>query len=1077
MSQKILLQWQELCSYPRKNTTDLYVTWMDSMRRTLLPALAALLLAPLLPLLITAPAHADTTAQASTGTTVHPRLLFSAADVPGLRARIAAGGVPSQAWERLREKARGHLIRVQPELVRNDVGDPVKDETGFDLQGLQKPYGLQGEMTSYLIELGLAYQLSADKTEGELYGRHAIELLTALADAGWPFWTGGVDLGIGDLGLGVGLAFDWTYPLMTPEERTHIVRSITAHQETLFVRSLFEYHNEASEYKSSNWTGVLGGGVGTLLLAIKGEPEAPSGHDSPEGPTIPNIGGTFPARHYEFQDYLDRAVEKAGWYFAHGFDALGAGDEGHTYANYGVDRSVPFAIAAKREGIADLIATSGIRNTSRWRAFEQLPGEGQNFVNINDSTRTAGTVGFESLMFAVNPDDGMAQWNWRRTVGELGENYYGDPHLPAPVADDACPVDRWADAPLISAACAPLLHNSSNAWAILFYRTPAETPEVDPATTGPLSVHYKANGLVDTRTGFARGAGEVLSTFQARRNAEAPGPTGLGRTGHFQWDSGNFTLYGHDARWAIDPGSACVSCGKNLDEGYASYHNTIVIDGARETQSYNSRYFSGTTVDSFVNGPNVSLTHADMRYAYSGNPSVSFDPPFAGRDHLFSRIPGRPVVVGIADELERDSITFPRAYTWQMISDRSNLVSAEGSGFTVKALSGATLVGRSARDAAPSMASTALTDPVFRIDPIWFKNNTDDDGIHHKISTTTPKQQKLEQVTVMAITPPGSLPATAAVLRLNGANAVAVDWQGTREVFLRKVRSAREVTGEIQTDARVVRFLKDNGETILRDGRKLVAYGRDYVTVTGSAATVNVSGDAVQATGGATNAYRVFAPQQIATVTVNGSPAGSCRDGDYLVFPCNPTQLVLTSPDTAFATDAATLSAVLTSGTTALAGRSLAFAIGDIKRTAVTDSAGVAVVDLPLDLDPGSYTASVGFAGGGGYLPSAVGRPVTVTADETAVAYTGSTQAQGESVQASALLTEDVGVPLPGRIVRFTLQGGTVTAVTDAAGHAEATLLAPDHGRAQDVVVDYLGEARYAAASTAATVTWGRAHP
>lgn len=1041
------------------------------MRRTILSALAALLLAPLLPLLATPAAHAETPAVA---TTSHPRLLFSAADVPALRTRVAAGGVPSQAWERLREKARGHLVRVQPELVRNDIGDPVRDTTGSDLQGLQKPYALQGEMTSYLIELGLAYQLSADETEGRLYGRHAVELLKALADAGWPFWTGGVDLGIGDLALGVGLAFDWTYQLMTPEERTHIVRSITAHQETLFVRSLFEYHNEASEYKSSNWTGVLGGGVGTLLLAIKGEPEAPSGHDSPEGPTIPNIGGNFPARHYDFQDYLDRAVEKAGWYLSHGFDALGAGDEGHTYANYGVDRSVPFAIAARREGIVDLIATSGVRNASRWRAFEQLPGEGQNFVNINDSTRTAGTVGFEALMFAVNPSDGIAQWNWRRTVGELGENYYGDPHLPSPVADDACPLDRWDDAPLISAACAPLLHNASNAWAALFYRTPAETPEVDPATTGPLSVHYKANGLVDTRTGFAGGEREVLSTFQARRNAEAPGPTGLGRTGHFQWDSGNFTLYGHGARWAIDPGSACVSCGKNLDEGYASYHNTIVIDGSRETQSYNSRYFSGTTIDSFVNGPNASLTHADMRYAYSANPLVSFDPPFAGRDHLMSRVPGRPVVIGIADELERDSVPFPRSYTWQMISDRKNLVSADGSGFSVKALNGATLVGRAARDAAPSTSSTPLTDPVFRVDPIWFKNTTDDDGIHHKISTTTLPQQKLEQVTVMAITAPGASPATTAVLRLSGANAVAVDWEGSREVFLRKVRTAEEVTGEIQTDARVVRLLKDRGETILRDGRRLSAYGREYVTVTGSPATVNVGGDAVHATGAATNAYRVFAPQHINSVTVNGAAAASCRDGDYLAFPCLPTQLAMTAPTTASATDPAAVSAVLTSGASGLAGRSVTFAIGPVQRTAVTDSTGLATAALPLDLDPGSYTASVRFAGAGGYLPSTDSAPVAVVADSTAVSYTGSTQGQADTVHASALLTEDEGVPLARRTIRFTLQGRTVTAVTDAAGRAHATLLAPNHGRAQDVAVEYLGEARYAPASSVATVTWGR---
>lgn len=1045
--------------------------WMVLMRRNLLLALAAVLLVPLAPVLGSSAALAATS-EAASAATVHPRLLFDAGEAKVLRQRVAVpGSVHAAAWKRLEEKADGHLIRVQPEVVRNDIGDPVKDATGSDLQGLQKPYGLQGEMTSYLLELGLAYQISEDPK----YALHAIELLRALGDAGWPFWSGGVDLGIGDLAMGVGLAFDWTYERMTPEVRDEIVKSITAHQETLFVRSLFEYHNEASEYRTSNWSGVLGGGTGLLLLAIRGERYAPNGHDSSEGPTIPNIGGTFPARHYEFDDYLNKAVFKADNYFAHGFDPLGGGDEGHTYANYGLNRATPFAIAAKREGVADILAGTGARNIARWRAFEQLPGEGQNFVPLNDSSRTAGTVDFEAMMFGIAPDNGIAQWNWRRTVGDLGEDYYGDAYLPAPVADEACPIDRAADAPLVSAACPGLLH-TAHVWSILFYRTPTETPEVDPATAGPLSVHYKANGLVDARTGFAKGAGEVVSTFQARRNAEPPGPTGLGRTGHFQWDSGNFTLYGHGGRWAIDPGSACVSCGKNLDEGYASYHNTIVIDGQRETQSYNSRYFAGTTVDDFVNGPNVSLTHADMRYAYSGNPSVSFDPPFAGRDHLFSRVPGRPVVLATADELERDRVPFPRSYAWQMISDRTNLVSADGSGFTVKAPTGATLVGRSARNSAPSTTSTSLGDPLFRVDPIWFKNNTDDDGIHHKISTTTAPQQRLEQVTVMAISPAGIAPATTSTLRLNGANAVAVDWAGSREVFLRKVRSASTVTGEVQTDGRVVKFLKDAGETVIRDGRSLSAYGRDYVTVTGSAATVVISGDTVQATGHATNGYRVFAPQEIAQVSVNGAPTRACRSGDYLTFPCKkPTELTLTAPATASATDPAVLSAVLASDGTALSGRSVIFAVGGLREAAVTDSTGRAEVRLPLDLDPGAYVTSVAFAGDDAHAASAATAPVQVIADETALTYTGGTRGQGETVDVAAVLTEDGGVGIAGALVSFTIGSTTVTATTDSSGTARTSIDVPDHGRSRQVAVRFAGTVRRAPSAADTTVTWGTA--
>ncbi len=1023
---------------------------------------------------------------APVATTVHPRLLFSAADVPGMRARIALGGVPQQAWNRLQEKAEGHLIRVSPDVVRANVYLPVKElvrtplnPNGTDLQGFQQPYTLQGEMTSYLIELGLAYQLSGDTVNerDERFGRHTIELLRSLGSAGWPFWTGGDDLGLGDLGLGAGLAFDWTYERMTPAERAEIVGSMTAVQDTLFVRSMFEYTNEASEYRTSNWSGVMGGGTGMLLLAIRGEPAAPTVFDSPLGPQIPNrpAGTLWPARRYTYQDYLDKALVKAGRYFEYGFDALGAGHEGHTYANYGLDRSIPFAKAAKREGLADFIATSGVRNTARWRAFEQLPGEGQNFVNINDSTRTAGTVGFESLMFAVAPDNGIAQWNWRRTVGDLGVDYYNDAYFPAPVADEACPLDRWGEAPLVSAACPALLHTAANAWAVLYYRTPAETREIDPATAGPLSVHYDAMGLVDARTGFdgrgpgERGEHEVVSTFQARRNA---------RTGHFQYDGGNFTLYGEGGRWAIDPGSACVGCGatyaKGMDEGHPIFHNTIVIDGSKFTQSEFSRYYDGVTVDNFVNGPNVSLTHADMRYAYSYDPNAQFDSPFAGRDHLFSRVPGRPVVLGIADELERDAIPFPRRYQWQMITDRANTVAVSGSGFTIQAPSGARLVGRTARDVNPTTTALPAADPTVKAETIFFNNNTDDSGPQFKISTETVLQQKLEQVTVMAITPAGADPATMTTLRLNGANAVAVDWEGTREVFLRQVRNATAVSGEVQTDARVAKFIVGQGETVMRDGRSLSAYGRNYVTVTGGRSRVVVSGNEVQAKGAAANRYLVFAPQTINSVSVNGAQVSSCRSGDYLSFPgrCS-TSIVITSPASAPATDQLSASAVLTSGGLPLSGRAVTFTVGALSQNAVTDAVGVARVSIPLQLDAGGYSLTASYAGDAVYAPSAAVNPLTVVRDVTVLTYTGATTARGEQVEVAATFQDDDPTALAGQQVVFSAGASVVTATTDAFGVARAVLLIPDHGRSQTVTASYAGSPRYASATTTNTVTWG----
>jgi len=261
---------------------------------------------------------------------------------------------------------------------------------------------------------------------------------------------------------------------------------------------------------------------------------------------------------------------------------------------------------------------------------------------------------------------------------------------------------------------------------------------------------------------------------------------------------------------------------------------------------------------------------------------------------------------------------------------------------------------------------------------------------------------------------------------------------------------------------------------VLRAGKRLSAYGRDYVTVTGSSATVAVSGDSVQANGAATNTYSVFAPQQIRTVTVNGAPVRSCRQGDYVVFPCKiVTELTLSAPASAPATDAVELVANLTAAGQGIAGQTVAFKVGQLSTSAVTDAAGVARASLPLDLDAGSYPVTAVFTGQGDYLPSSTSRVLEVVRDATSLVYTGQTAAKGDTVDVSAVLTEDAGVPMSGQVVVFTVGNVTASAVTDANGRASTTVVVPDHGRSQPVTARFAETARHAAGSADATVTWG----
>lgn len=770
------------------------------------------------------------------GPRAHPRLLFSAQDVPALRARVAVeGSVPHAAWVRLREKAEGHLVKVRPEVVRANVGVPS------NLNGLEKPYTLQNEMATYLIELGLAYQLSGDAR----YGRHAVELELALGDAGFPFWSG-QDLGIGDLLEGFGLAFDWTYELMTPSERREIVGDLWAYERLLFGRTLFEPANPfAANNPVSNWMGVTSGGAGLTLLAIRDEPGAPTQTYRPYG------------------DYLAKALERTRSFFVNGVDPRGANHEGMTYAVYGLKNSIPFAVAARREGLGDLVEGTGLRGMARWAAFEQLPGEGQNFVPLNDSQRTQFGVDLEAQMFAIDPGNGVAQWLWRRTVGPDGSDFYAEPHVSYAVREDKC---RRPYEVLSTAAC-DLFQMHGNAWTILFYRTPEETPEVDPGTAGPLSVHYEQRGLVDARTGFSHGDRQVVSTFEALRDG----------SGHFQHDRGNVTVYGYGGRWAVDPGYSCVACGSNADEGFAKAHNVVIVDDNRATQSNDARWWKGTTIDSFVNAPHMSLAHADLGYAYG------FASQYAGRDHLFTRVPGRPVIVAMADQLQRDKDPSPadHRYTWQMLTNDGNVVRLDGSAFSITAPNGAVLSGRTAA------GGSAAADPTTALRFQFLTNPTDDYGSALPVvTTTTAPQPRFDHLAVLALTPSGSPAATTETLRVQGGNAIAVRWHGARDVVARRLAGSAAVTGPVETDAEMATFTVGRGESLIRGGTVLSSEHRTYVAVTGSPATVYVSGHAVSAEGAATNAYRVYAPQEIATVTVNGLPAPSCREGAFLRFPC-----------------------------------------------------------------------------------------------------------------------------------------------------------------------------------------------
>lgn len=106
----------------------------------------------------------------------------------------------------------------------------------------------------------------------------------------------------------------------------------------------------------------------------------------------------------------------------------------------------------------------------------------------------------------------------------------------------------------------------------------------------------------------------------------------------------------------------------------------------------------GTTIDSFVDAPNLSLAHADLRYAYATQTS---------------------------------------AYTWQMLTALGNSAVPSGAGFQITSPSRAILSGRAAA------GGQAAQDPVFALAPKLLTNSTGD-GAAQVLSATTPKQAALD---------------------------------------------------------------------------------------------------------------------------------------------------------------------------------------------------------------------------------------------------------------------------------------------------------------------------------------------
>ena len=194
---------------------------------------------------------------------VHPRLLFSQVDLPEIKRRSSLP-ILQPTVKRLTERAEWQLTAppIIPSLSKR--GDP--DPPGED-KGLQSARLLQGRVLTYCM----AFTLTGQKK----YRDAAVaELMQAIKD--WRIWVDTAhqppfDLMNGEICLTFGLAWDWLYNDLAPDERVQLLEGVER-------RGLNAYLQAARTPKPSfffsathNWNPVCNGGAAVLALALGGD--------------------------------------------------------------------------------------------------------------------------------------------------------------------------------------------------------------------------------------------------------------------------------------------------------------------------------------------------------------------------------------------------------------------------------------------------------------------------------------------------------------------------------------------------------------------------------------------------------------------------------------------------------------------------------------------------------------------------------------------------------------------------------------------------------------------------------------
>jgi len=299
-------------------------------------------------------------------------MLFGEADIPEIAGRKGRDPLLEQCWTRLSALAN-----------RPDVLDEQDD-------GATEPWN-RDDWWGQLEARALLAKVGGDKAMVQ----RAISLLRKVLKQTDPveFYEKGAD-NFHDHAAplrALGLAWDWLYQDMTPQQRAELLPGLEAWCDACFTITNRQWWREASY----NVGAIPIGGIGILSLAIRPDSTNP-----------------------KTAMWLREATRRIGQnFYPTAFKPSGICWEGPNYSIVGLKYPALFSEALRRAGGDDQLGESGAIRTMQYQMYQWMPQGG--CAPIGDNTDYGSrTFAAEYLLGLARTHDAVGLWTWRNYTNQ-----------------------------------------------------------------------------------------------------------------------------------------------------------------------------------------------------------------------------------------------------------------------------------------------------------------------------------------------------------------------------------------------------------------------------------------------------------------------------------------------------------------------------------------------------------------------------------------------------------------------------------------------------------------------------------